>query len=282
MLSPTDRPLPLPAFAQSLLSGAIEEARTERDVVAASRRGAHGRSGAAAPAKRAATTDVLVDGGGEAAAVAAEGQQTRLLLLCRVLVPATGPGAEGRSPTKLPSTATAEPTHILPLHLIHYGISTTPVSAEGAQPTVPTLPVKSSATEKSSPAPQHEAAQKEPSRKGGGKGSSHRRTSKSVAEGAEPEPEQAILAAVRGTREYAHYTGCQKATADVLREASSVFGASIEGMRAQLTPARAQALANDIRREAELQGLIADAKAELARLKKVNRELANDLQSTYQ
>ena len=66
-----------------------------------------------------------------------------------------------------------------------------------------------------------------------------------------------------------------------MRELAHVFGASIEGMRAQLTPARAQVLVDDAQREAELQGLINEAKGELGRLKKVNRELANDLQATY-
>jgi hypothetical protein len=34
-------------------------------------------------------------------------------------------------------------------------------------------------------------------------------------------------------------------------------------------------------REAELQGLLQDGRVELARLKKLNRELAGELQATY-
>ena len=95
--------------------------------------------------------------------------------------------------------------------------------------------------------------------------------------GAEPPAEPTIQPALRATREYAHFLACQKVTMERLKEVASIFGASIEGMRAQLTPARAQALVHDAHREAELQGLIADAKTELTKLKKVNRELEGEL-----
>ena len=62
---------------------------------------------------------------------------------------------------------------------------------------------------------------------------------------------------------------------------AKVFGASLVGIRAQLTPARAQTLVDDAQREAELQGLIADARAELSKLKKINRDLGSELQTTY-
>ena len=56
---------------------------------------------------------------------------------------------------------------------------------------------------------------------------------------------------------------------------------TIEGIGAQLTPNRAATLTEEARREAELHALIADAKTELTRLKKANRELASELTTTY-
>ena len=41
------------------------------------------------------------------------------------------------------------------------------------------------------------------------------------------------------------------------------------------------ALVEDGRREAELQSLVAEAKAELGRLKRANKDLAAELQTTY-
>ena len=52
-------------------------------------------------------------------------------------------------------------------------------------------------------------------------------------------------------------------------------------MTQQLTPARSTALTEDERREAELQMLLNDAKAELGKLKKTNRDLASELNTTY-
>ena len=134
---------------ENLLSGAVEEAMTERDVVAAARRGARQqassskakKAAAAAPhrpptapphASAALAADSPMT---TAAAAAAEVQQPRLLLLCRVLVTAPGQ-SDGHSPSKLPGTATADATHILPLHLLHYGVTTTPVTEGAALPEV--------------------------------------------------------------------------------------------------------------------------------------------------
>lgn len=66
-----------------------------------------------------------------------------------------------------------------------------------------------------------------------------------------------------------------------MREVANVFAIAVEGMRAQLTPVRAQALVDEARREEELRTMVADAKAELAKLKKQNRDLASELQTTY-
>ena len=88
--------------------------------------------------------------------VGAEVSEPRLLLLCRVLVAAPA-GGDGRSassklgllPSKLglPGTATAEPTHLLPLHLVHYGVTptttpppTTTPHAQGAMAAAAPLP----------------------------------------------------------------------------------------------------------------------------------------------
>ena len=86
---------------------------------------------------------------------------------------------------------------------------------------------------------------------------------------------------LRGIREHSHLLQCQRVTAERRRELAHVFGASLEAMRAQLTTARTHALVGDDHREAELQGLLQDGRVELARLKKLNRELAADLQATY-
>ena len=66
-----------------------------------------------------------------------------------------------------------------------------------------------------------------------------------------------------------------------MRETASVFAHAIEGLVSQLTPARSQALVEEARREAELQLLLAEAKAELTKLKKANRDLGSELQTTY-
>ena len=86
---------------------------------------------------------------------------------------------------------------------------------------------------------------------------------------------------LRGIHEHSHLLQCQRVTAERRRELAHVFGASLEAMRAQLTTARTHALVGDDHREAELQGLLQDGRVELARLKKLNRELAADLQATY-
>ena len=86
---------------------------------------------------------------------------------------------------------------------------------------------------------------------------------------------------LRGIREHAHLLKCQRVTAERMHELAAVLGASLEGMRAQLTTARAHALVGEAHREAELQGLLQDGRVELARLKKLNRELAGELQATY-
>ena len=86
---------------------------------------------------------------------------------------------------------------------------------------------------------------------------------------------------LRGIREQSHLLQSQRVTAERRRELAHVFGASLEAMRAQLTTARTHALVGDDHREAELQGLLQDGRVELARLKKLNRELAADLQATY-
>ena len=145
----------------------------------------------------------------------------------------------------------------------------------------PLLPI----SEKAVPAPQQEAA-REPSRghsKGGSKGSTRHKGGRSGhADEPEPSPEPSLLnVALRSTREHAAVIACQRMTADRMLEVANMFAASIEAMRAQLTPSRSQALVEDAQREAELHALIADARAELTRLKKVNRELASELQTTY-
>ena len=66
-----------------------------------------------------------------------------------------------------------------------------------------------------------------------------------------------------------------------MREVATVFANAIDGMAAQHSPARAATLVEEARREAELQMLLTEAKAELAKLKKGNRELASELQTTY-
>ena len=66
-----------------------------------------------------------------------------------------------------------------------------------------------------------------------------------------------------------------------MREVVDVFASSIEGMISQLTPARSACLVEEARREAELQMHLADAKLELSRLKKTNRDLSSELNFTY-
>ena len=103
-----------------------------------------------------------------------------------------------------------------------------------------------------------------------------------VAEVDEPDPlGDALRPALRGTREYQECLETQRVTAQRMREVANVFGATVEGMRAQLTPVRAKTLVLDTQREIELQALIGEARSELNRLKKANRDLASELQTTY-
>ena len=99
-----------------------------------------------------------------------------------------------------------------------------------------------------------------------------------------PPTEEGVEADVEiftGIHEHSHLLQCQRVTAERRSVLAPVFGASLEAMRAQLTTARTHALVGDDHREAELQGLLQDGRVELARLKKLNRELAADLQATY-
>ena len=107
--------------------------------------------------------------------------------------------------------------------------------------------------------------------------------SKPTEEGDEVDAElsSSVHPSLRGIREHTHLLKCQRVTAERMHELAAVLGASLEGMRAQLTTARAHALVGEAHREAELQGLLQDGRVELARLKKLNRELAGDLQATY-
>ena len=107
--------------------------------------------------------------------------------------------------------------------------------------------------------------------------------SKPTEEGDEVDAElsSSVHPSLRGIREHAHLLKCQRVTAERMHELAAVLGASLEGMRAQLTTARAHALVGEAHREAELQGLLQDGRVELARLKKLNRELAGELQATY-
>ena len=59
----------------------------------------------------------------------------------------------------------------------------------------------------------------------------------------------ALPAALRATREYAEFAACRRAAAARMREVASVFANAIEGMAAQLTPARATCLVDEARRE---------------------------------
>ena len=306
-------PSPFALFAgraawEQLMNGIVEEALTERETCAAASRraldrrwcagdltgrdlGSAAAAAAAAVAKERAAAELaaaerVAVGGGLAVAqptAAGEAIQTRLLLICRVLAPPTDATGGGRAGAALPGTATADAERILPLYLLHYGISTTPVPSVPAGFLSPLLPI----SEKAVPAPQQEAA-REPSRGGskgsaGGKGSTRHRVGRSgCADEAEPSPEPSLLnPALRSTREHAAVITCQRITADRMLEVANMFAASIEAMRAQLTPSRSQALVDDALREAELHVLIADARTELTRLKKVNRELASELQTTY-
>jgi hypothetical protein len=91
----------------------------------------------------------------------------------------------------------------------------------------------------------------------------------------------ALPAALRATREHAEFVRCHALAAQRMREVASVLAATIEGMVAQQTPARAACLVEEARREAELSGLLAEAKAELSKLKKANRDLVGELQTTF-
>ncbi|KOO52839.1 ankyrin repeat-containing protein, partial [Chrysochromulina tobinii] len=125
-----------------------------------------------------------------------------------------------------------------------------------------------------------------PSRKSGGaqhgaKSGAGRKVSKPTEEGDEVDAElsSSVHPSLRGIREHAHLLKCQRVTAERMHELAAVLGASLEGMRAQLTTARAHALVGEAHREAELQGLLQDGRVELARLKKLNRELAEQMGS---
>ena len=137
------RPVP-PPFAlfaghaawDALLHGQVEEAVKTRGNDMARRKAERARMGregrrkasgeVAAPPSAVDTATPAAEGGDGDAPVSGGSdspEPPKLLLLCRVLVPApTGPS---RAP--LPGTATAEPEHILPMYLLHYGIITAPI-----------------------------------------------------------------------------------------------------------------------------------------------------------
>jgi hypothetical protein len=109
-------------------------------------------------AEGAPTTTPLPLGYEASVVVGAEVSEPRLLLLCRVLVAAPA-GGDGRSassklgwpPSKLglPGTATAEPTHLLPLHLVHYALRSAPTTT----PPPTTTPLAQGAMAAAAPLP---------------------------------------------------------------------------------------------------------------------------------
>ena len=131
---------------------------------------------------------------------------------------------------------------------------------------------------RSSSSSQASAASSSATGKGGQSGASGPAASAALDGDGKP---AALPTALRATREHSEYLACRRNAALRLREMASVFAHSIEGMVSQLTPARAQCLVEEARREAELQLLLTDAKTELAKLKKANRDLASDLQTSW-
>lgn len=348
-------PTPLPLFAggaawEAVLAGEVEEAITARDAAAAGLATARGQASArgqpppnAPAAQNAAATAITA---------ASRRPQNKLLLLVRVLLPLSEPSPEKhkpppavrepplRSPPCPPprqvapppaGTATAAPSHILPLYLLHYGTMTAPPEAEvlagrgtggisGASSISGTISSTASMSSSVSSTPlteknvaqREERAAAEPrtasqardkagGSSGGAKGAREGtdgdglRKSKSgraaakeaghhlVAPAALPGEDQpsALPNALRSSREYANYVHCRRVAAERMREVARVFANSIEGMVSQLTPARAACLAEEARREAELQLLVAEAKTELTKLKKGNRDLGSELNLSF-
>ena len=205
------------------------------------------------------------------------------------------PARHAVPPPPPPGTATAAPELILPLYLVHYGTMTAPPleprnSASGAGATGSE---KSVAQKEERVTAEPKAAAQQGDKSGGasstkdGKraGRSGSPAGKGPAAAAPPlaEDEQpiALPAALRSTREFEEYLKCKESSGERMREVATVFANAIDGLAAQHSPARAQSQVEEARREAELQMLLADAKAELAKLKKTNRELASELQTTY-
>ena len=285
---------------EELLAGAVEEAIIARDAACrelASARG-NGNKGIAG------------------AAVASSLPQNKLILLSRVLMPMlptdgiaerlathSPPGRTGqsnhahhhpRAPPPPGTATTSDPEMVQPLYLLHYGTMTAPPP----EPQMPPAPLsQTSGSEKN--VAQYEARtvsepravrndSKASSKAQGGGGGGPKAVNRPVAVGRE-DPDSAVVdqdqsrlpPALRATREYSQYLACRQASAERLREVAGVFSTTIEGIRAQLTPARAATLVEEARREAELQVLLADAKAELSKLKKTNRDLASELTTTY-
>jgi hypothetical protein len=289
-----------------LLAGAIEEAITARDAAAVrltTRRRQAGTGVAGAVPASAAATDAAggrqrVDGEGNGSGIGAVAPTSNLLLLARVLVPLMKgewsesirrehQGKPPHRPHTPPGTATADPEEILPLYLVHYGTMTSaPPEPLAAQPlAVSSRSEKSMAqTEARTSEPRGHAGARGDGRssgKSGTSGKSSRAAAAAAREEAEREPSASLPMALRATHEHAVYLASRKTTADCMREVAAAFAMTIEGMDAQLTPARAASLVEDSRREAELHVLLADARAELSKLKKGNRDLAAELQTTY-
>jgi hypothetical protein len=203
-----------------------------------------------------------------------------------------------------PGTAsTTDPEMILPLYLLHYGTMTAPPP----EPQMPPAPLSLSSGSEKNVAQVEKAVPAEPRAvrndsggaskggriraaaaaaaaaaaiAGGAGGAASRAAAPSASAPAETEFGK-LPAALRATREHQVYLTCRAATAERMREVAGVFAATIEGMTQQLTPARSNALVEEERREAELQMLLNDAKAELSKLKKTNRDLASELNTTY-
>jgi hypothetical protein len=273
----TPPPAPFALFAgtaawESLLKGIVDEAVTEREATAAAWRSAQSAAlnHAAAALKGAAPKGEAGAAGVSASEIIGELPQTRLLLLCKVLVPNA---AGGRA--ALPGTATADAAHVLPLYLLHYGISTAPVGAAAA-PALP-LPKVSEQGGKGDDAGGKENARS----KGSAKSEKRKAAAKAAVEEVSAGPEPLVPPSLRHTREFSEVASCQRRTATRMRDVAHVFGSAIEGIAAQLTPSKVSALVADAQREAELQVMISDAKAELTKLKKMNRDLASELQTTY-
>lgn len=288
-----------------LLANAIEEAITARDGLAAglaSSRGSDGgkkgaqsavSGGSGAPANRllllcrvlvpTLPSDGVADQFKRAAAAGGGG----LLAHHARLAPTHPP----------PGTAsTTDPELILPLYLLHYGTMTAPPPEP--QPVPAPLGV-TSGSEKNVGASEKSAATEPRAVRNdsrGSKSSSSTRGSSAAAAAAaangasarsaapsarEPAADTGefgkLTPALRATREHQVYLSCRAATTERMREVAHIFAATIEGITQQLTPARANSIVVELRREAELNVLLADAKAELTKLKKANRDLASEL-----